>query len=494
MNKSVRRLALILGVAFAAIVGNLTYLQVARSTQLSNHPANRRLLIKEYSIQRGDIVVGKDLLARSVATEGRYKYLREYPAKGLYSFITGFYSFIYGRSGLESTYNDYLTGKLPAAFESSIVDELLGRPRRGHTLVLTLDQRLQSIAASKLGRQKGAVAAIDPTTGHVLALYAYPGYDPNPLSTHDLDGMRKAWTALNDDENKPLLSRATGERYPPGSTFKTVVVAAALEAGLSPETTFPNPSGFRLPLTDRILRNFGGGACPGGGGSITLANGFRVSCNSTFAQAALRVGAEKLAKMAGRFGLDRDLGFDLPLTRSCVKASPSGGCLDPSLDKPQTALTGIGQFGVRVSPLQMAVIAATIANGGRVPKPMVVDEVRDFSGAVVKRFEPSLSRPIYSARTAKIMKQLMVNVVEIGTGTNAQIEGVEVGGKTGTAQTGVDAEFPHTWFISFAPRIAVAVIVEHGGDLGNDATGGRVSAPIARALMEDWVKRTGGNR
>jgi peptidoglycan glycosyltransferase len=481
-------LAFVLFLAFAALVGNLSYIQIARSNALSDHPANRRLLVKEYAIQRGQIIAGGDIVAESTATPDRLKYLRRYPLKGLFGFLSGYYSVIYGRSQLESSFNDYLSGRKPFAFGPNLVDELLGRDLKGNSIVLTIDPALQRLAADKLGEQKGAVAAIDPTTGHVLALYSYPTYDPNPLSTHDLDGMRKAWERLNGDPNRPLIARATQERYPPGSTFKPVIAAAALESGLTPQTRFPNPAGgFPLPLTNRILKNFGGGACPGGA-SLTLADGLRVSCNATFAQTALRIGATALVRMAESFGLDRDLGSDIPLVRSCVK-SATAGCAEPILDKPQTALTGIGQFGVRVSPLQMAIVAATIANGGRVPRPMLVKEVQDFNGAVVKRFSPSLSRPIFSAETAAALKKMMIDVVKFGTGTNARISGVEVGGKTGTAQTGVEGEFPHTWFISFAPRIAVAVIVEHGGDLGNEATGGRVSAPIARALMEYWVHR-----
>ncbi len=488
MNRSIRRLAVVLFISFVALLTNLTYLQVARSKQLSEHPRNSRLLVKEYAIQRGQILAGSEVVAESTATDDRLKYLRRYPLKDLYAFLAGYYSVVYGRSQLEATFNDELAGKSPGSIGSNLVDELLGRDRKGNTLVLTIDPELQRLAAQKLGKQKGAVAAIDPETGAVLALYSYPSFDPNPLSSHDLGGMRKAWNKLNDDPNRPLIARATQERYPPGSTFKPIVAAAALEAGLRASTRFPNPRGFRLPETDRILRNFGGGTCPGGS-TISLADGLRVSCNSTFAQTALRVGDEKLVEMAEKFGLDKDIDFDIPLVDSCVKADAQGGCATPNLDRPQTALTGIGQFGVRVTPLQMALVAGTIASGGRVPRPMLVKEVQDFNGNVIKSFDPVVSDPIYSAATAKTLRDMMISVVERGTGRNARIRGVDVGGKTGTAQTGVESEFPHTWFISFAPGIAVAVIVEHGGDLGNEATGGRVSAPIAHALMESWLKR-----
>jgi peptidoglycan glycosyltransferase len=490
VSASLRRFALVMFVAFAALIANLSYLQIARSKDLSSHSGNQRLLLAEYSIQRGQIIAGGQILAESVLTNHKLKYLREYPAyqgvQGLFSFLTGYYSVIYGRTGLEESFNEYLAGKKPVSLSESIVDQLLGRDVKGNSIVLTIDPNLQKIAAQKLGNQKGAVVALDVHTGAVLAMYSSPTFDPNPLSSDNLGAMQAYWQRLTASKDHLLVARATDELYPPGSSFKPVVLAAALEDGMTPDTSFPNPStGFALPDTTIHLGNWGGGACPGGS-SVSLRNGLRVSCNATFAQAALRVGAAKLVAMAEKFGFDRPVDFDIPVVSSCVEEAAGGGCASPTLNRPETALSGIGQFGVRVTPLQMAIVAATVASDGRVPHPFLVKEVQDFAGATVQKFGPPLSAPIYSPQTARWMKELMINVVNNGTGTSAQIPGVVVGGKTGTAQTGVPNDLPHTWFISFTPDIAVAVIVEHGGTLKNEATGGKVSAPIAKAIMEAY--------
>jgi peptidoglycan glycosyltransferase len=357
-------------------------------------------------------------------------------------------------------------------------------------VILTLDPVLQKIARSKLGSQRGAVAAIDPATGEVLALYGTPSYDPNALSSHDPAIVRRAWDRLNADPLHPLLSRATQQRYPPGSTFKVLVAAAALEDGIKASDTFLNPRELKLPLTTRTLPNFNGRACAGGG-RISMADGLRVSCNTTFAQIGMKVGAAKLNAMAEKFGFGAaPKGFDLPAAASCLVAVPGAACGDPTLDAPQTAFSSIGQFNVRVTPLQMAVVAATVANLGRVPQPHVVREIRDFSGQPVKTIDLPPSDPIYSDSTATTLRRLMINVVDRGTGQPAAIKSLagEMGGKTGTAQTGVQGEAPHVWFIAFAPGIAVAVVVENGGILADLATGGRVAGPIARALIEAKLK------
>lgn len=490
MNRSVRKVALALGIAFAALFAQLNYDQVFASKRFAQHPANRRLLVKEYSTRRGEIILAgtNAVIARSQATEDSLKYQRVYPLGSLFGEITGYYSVVYGASAVERAFNDYLIGKQPTRAQT-FVDELLGREPKGNSIVLTLDRELQRIAQEKLRGQKGAVAAIDPATGEVLALYSNPTFDPNPLSVHSISAVNKTWNALENDRSHPLIARATRERYPPGSTFKVVVAAAALAAGIEPGDRFNNPTSVALPLSNRRLSNYNGRACPGS----TFNDALRFSCNTIFAQIGQRIGAAKLVAMARKFGLQDELEFDLPLAASCIRTAPAG-CAEPNLDAPQTMLSSIGQFDVRTTPLQMAVVAATVANMGRRPTPHVVKEIRSFEGAVVERFSPPPSAPIYPAEAAEAMKAMMINVVERGTGTRAQISGYDkqIGGKTGTAQTGVDDEDPHVWFISFAPGIAVAVVVENGGDAGGDATGGRVCAPIAKALMENWLKRRAG--
>lgn len=489
MNRTVRKISLMLLIAFMALVIQLTYVQVVDADRFAEHPSNRRLLVKEYSIERGLIIAGDNqVLARSVPTNDNLKYLRQYPEEHarLWGHITGYYSIVFGRAGLEQTYNDYLTGTGPQDRWENIVDDVLGRDREGNSLMLTIDPDLQQLAERQLSRQVGALAAIDPETGAVLALYANPSFDPNPLSSHNLDRVRNTWDRLTGHAAKPLLFRATQERYPPGSTFKVLVAAAALEDGISPSKSYPNPRALDLPLTDRTLGNYGGGACAGGG-RMNMRSGLQVSCNTTFAQIGMEIGAEKLDEMTRKFGFGAvPVGFDLPATPSCLVALPGSGCDEPSLDEPQTAFSSIGQFSVRVTPLQMAMVAAAVANGGNLVRPHVVREIQDFTGKVVETIAPQPEGPIFSAQTAETLKEMMIDVVDNGTGRPAAIPSLRgrMGGKTGTAQTGVEDEDPHVWFIAFGPGIAVAVVVENGGDLGGDATGGRVAGPIAKALIE----------
>ncbi|MGH2795576.1 MAG: peptidoglycan D,D-transpeptidase FtsI family protein [Actinomycetota bacterium] len=486
MNRTVRRIALMLMVAFGALVVQLTYVQVVEAERFAEHPANRRLLVKEYSIERGSILAGNTVIARSVPTDDNLKYQREYPAARLWGHITGYYSIVFGRAGLERTYNDFLIGAGPQDRWENIVDDVLGRDRKGHSLVLTIDPKLQALAEKLLSRQVGALAAINPENGEVLATYANPSFDPNPLSSHDLNVVRSTWDRLNGHPSEPLLFRATQERYPPGSTFKVLVTAAALEAGIPKTKTYPNPRELKLPLTNRTLRNFSGGACAGGG-RISMAQALRVSCNTTFAQIGMELGVEKLDEMTQRFGLGAPpVGFDLPATASCLVAEAGSGCAEAKLDAPQLAFSSIGQFSVRVTPLQMALVAAAASNGGILVRPHVVREIQDFTGKVVQTVAPEPDGPIFSRETADTLRDMMIDVVDNGTGRPAAISSLrgEMGGKTGTAQTGVEGEDPHVWFIAFGPGIAVAVVVEHGGDLGGDATGGRVAGPIAKALIE----------
>jgi peptidoglycan glycosyltransferase len=495
VNRAIRRIALILGVAFAALVGQLSYLQVFSAERLSENPANRRLLIKEYSIDRGSMVAGSVTVAESRETTDRLKFLRVYPQKALYGQITGYYSILFGRYLAEQSYNDYLIGEGPQDRFAAIVDDILGRDRKGDSIILTIDPTLQKVARDALGGQKGAAVALDPENGEILAMYANPSYDPTPLSSHDLDTVNRAWTRLNADKEKPLISRATQERYPPGSTFKVIVTAAALENGIEPSDTYPNPRELKLPQTNRTLPNFGGGACAGGG-RISMARALRVSCNTTFAQIGMQLGPAKLEAMTRKFGFGgAPPGFDLPAAPSCFYAVPGAECREPLVDRPQTAISSIGQSNVRATPLEMALVTATVANLGRVPRPHVVREIRAPSGTVVKRFNPASSEPIYSDDTATTLRDLMIDVVDNGTGRPAAVRSLrgEMGGKTGTAQTGVEGEAPHVWFIAFAPGIAVAVVVENGGDLADAATGGRVAGPVARALIEAKLKQ-GGTR
>ncbi|HEX6207749.1 MAG TPA: penicillin-binding protein 2, partial [Actinomycetota bacterium] len=317
-------------------------------------------------------------------------------------------------------------------------------------------------------------------TGEVLALVGLPTFDPNRLSSHDGREVRRAWNQLNDDPDKPMLSNANDEVFPPGSTFKVVTAAAALENGLGPESTWDNPPSLDLPQTTNNLDNFGGSHCLGGASQITLAQALQVSCNVTFGQVGLEVGAEALMEQARRFGFSEDVPFDIPFAEGQV---PDPSAFDQDL--PGLAFSAIGQQDVRTNPLHMALVAGSIGNGGVMMRPRLVVEIRDPSGRVIERFDPEVyGRPL-SGGNARALTQMMVSVVSSGTATGAQIPGVSVAGKTGTAQT-AEGQPPHAWFIAFAPaeQPSVAVVVLGRGNLSSEATGGAIAAPIAKAVME----------
>jgi peptidoglycan glycosyltransferase len=484
MDRQIRRLAVAFLLLFGVLAVNLNYLQVIAASDLANNPANKRLLIQEYNIDRGDILARdrRTVLAESRPTRGQLKYLREYPAGSLYAHITGFYSFVFGRSELEQSYNTYLTGRADELFPERFVDQILGRDPRGASLVLTIDPVLQRAAQQGLGSRAGAVAAVNPQTGEVLALVANPSYDPSALSSHDGRAIRAAWKQLNADPDKPLVSVASDDFFPPGSTFKIVTAAAALENGQRPSTMYPNPPALDLPQTTADLHNFGGDHCLGGASRISLADALMVSCNVTFAQVGLKVGAEKLVEQAHRFGFSETIDFDIPFQEGAI---PDAGAFEQDL--PAVAQSAIGQRDVAMNVVHLALVAGAIGNGGMMMEPKLVAEIRDPSGRVVRGLEPEVwGRPM-SEGNARTLTQMMQRVVQSGTGTAAQIPGVAVAGKTGTAQQ-AEGQPPHAWFVGFAPAarptIAVAVVVLNGGDLGSEATGGALSAPIAKRVIE----------
>lgn len=484
MERQIRVVATGFLILFGLLGLNINYIQVIASSDLANNPANKRLLIQEYDVQRGQILAAdrRTVIATSEETEGALKYLRRYPLGRLYAHMSGYYSFVFGRAELEQSYNDLLSGRAPEVALQTFVDEVLGRDRRGASLVLTIDPALQQTAAESLGDRPGAVAAVNPQTGEVLALVANPSFDPNVLSSHNGKTIRNAWKRLNEDPDKPLLSAATDDFFPPGSTFKIVVAAAALENGVTPDTTFPNPPELDLPQTDRTLQNFGGDHCLGGASEITLAQALEVSCNVVFAEIGLELGAEKLAEQSRAFGYAGDIDFDIPFQEG--NFPPADAFAE---DLPGVAFSAIGQKDVRTNVLHMALIAGSIGNGGVMMQPKLVQEVRDPTGRIVRRLSPQTFGEPMSPQNADALTRMMQAVVESGTGTAAQISGVAVAGKTGTAQNpGGD---PHAWFVSFAPAeqptIAVAVVVLNGGDLGSEATGGAIAAPIARTVMEE---------
>ncbi|HEV2685208.1 MAG TPA: penicillin-binding transpeptidase domain-containing protein, partial [Actinomycetota bacterium] len=487
MNTSIRKVAVALTVVFLALFINLQVVQVSRSHAYSTDPRNPRLLASELNVKRGEILAADGtVLAESQATGDKsYPWRRVYPEKNLFGHITGYYtnSAFCGSAGLESSYDAFLAGREPATSQN-FVDQLLGRKNPGNTLQITIEPKLQQIAAQALGDQRGAVAAIDTDTGAVLALYSSTTYDPNLITKPLGEGCATPKKALEKAKGNPLLFRATQERYPPGSTFKIVTATAGLENGMTRFSSFPNPRVLVLPQTNQVLRNFTGGVCPRGN-PINMLNAFEVSCDTTFAQVALRIGIDKFASVAERYGIDESLNFDIAAAKSCMDAVPGGACnVPPQVPRPQTAYSGIGQFNVRMTALQMAVVTATIENNGRVPHPYLVQKILDPNNGLIRNTHPSLSGSIYSSATADALRAMMIGVVKNGTGTVVGFpRNVVIGGKTGTAEVGIKGEPPDVWFVAWAPHIAVAAIVENGGRLGRNATGGKVAGPITKALI-----------
>jgi len=491
MERQIRRLGIALMVLFVIAFAQVNYLQVFAADRIADDPANaQRQLIAEYKVDRGSILAadGTTVLASSRKSPGDLRFQRRYPHGELYAHETGFYSFVFGRTELEQTYNDFLAGDAPELLQQTLTDLILGRPKQGASIVTTLVPEIQEVAAAEAAAEAGdvAIAAIDPATGDVLALVSEPTYDPNLLASQDPKVVRDAWDVLNEDPEKPLLSRASDELFPPGSTFKLVTASAALENGFGPDSLWPNPNELDLPLTDATIENFGGSTCSGGS-QITLADALRQSCNVVFGAVGLELGADALAEQAREYGFTAEPGedlvpFDIPWTSGVFPAPETFAEREPAV-----AISAIGQQDVAANPLQMALVAAAIGNGGVEMQPRLVTEARDPTGQVIAEFAPrEFSQPL-SAANAAALTQMMVGVVESGTGTAAQIPGVTVAGKTGTAQHGEGAN-PHAWFVSFAPaeapEVAVAVIVLDGGSLSSEATGGALAAPIARAVLE----------
>jgi len=479
MNRGIRRVGVAVTLLLLVLVGQLTYLQVIHAEQLDNDPRNNRSVLRDINRGRGDIVSADgEVLATSVESDDNtdFEYQRLYPLGGLTAQVVGYQSFVVGNTGIERTYNDDLAGRTPQL--KSLGDFLRGEETTG-TVVLDLRTAVQRVAAEALGDQKGSVVVLDVRTGGVVAMYSNPTYDPQPLAGHDTQAVNDYFTLLSADPAKPNLPRAYREIYPPGSTFKVVTSAVAFDTGTAtPDTVYPTLSALDLPLTSNQLNNFGGATCGG-----TVFESFVVSCNTTFAKMGLDLG-NLFPPGLERFGVEGEAP-PLDVFPGAVRNTGLEGA-DFETDAPQFAFAGIGQGTVATTPLTMAMVAAAVANNGVMLEPRAAREIRDQKGAVVQTFTPSAWKTAMTPGTAQALSAMMQAVVQRGTGTRAQIAGVTVAGKTGTAQN--SAGSPHAWFIGFAPaeapQYAVAVLVENGGSTGSEATGGAVAAPIAARVLE----------
>jgi peptidoglycan glycosyltransferase len=483
MNRGIRRVGTAVTILILILVAQLTYLQIVDAKNLQDNPLNVRGQLRDVNRPRGEIVTADgEVAAKSVPSTDNtdFKFQRQYPLGPLMSQIVGYQSFVVGNTGIEKTYNDELVGRSPDLQLQNLKDIFSGNNDTGR-VVLSVNAALQRLAQQQLGLQRGSVVLLDVKTGGIVAMYSNPSFDAQPLAGHDTKAVNAYFQLLSANPDKPNLPRAYRELYPPGSTYKTVTTSVALDDGVTtPDKTYPFLSALPLPQTTTTLKNFGGETCGG-----TLVQSFVVSCNTTFGQIGLDLGNPFVPGMA-RFGVGDIAPLDIA-PGSVATLGPVAGTFQN--DMPSFAQAAIGQRDVAVTPLQMALVAEAVANGGVIYQPHAAAEIRDANDKTVRTIDPKQWRTAMTATTAQAVTSMMVQVVNSGngTGTRARIPGITVAGKTGTAQTTPGAA-PHAWFIGFAPaqapRFAVAVLVEHGGNLQHEATGGAVAGPIAAAMLK----------
>jgi len=481
MNGPTRRLATFLLVGFAMMLGSLTWIQVLSPDTYRNDPRNVRTSLSESGKERGVVVTADGTLLAYSETDGEdpQSYLRIYPQGEAFAPVVGYTSRLAGSAGLEASYADTLRSRRDLTL-SDMLAALFGRDLRPRSIQVSIVPELQQAAYDALGGLRGSVVALDPTTGDVLAYVSSPSYDPATLTGPDAVEVRQA---LLDDPDEPLRDRAGNEVLRPGSTFKTVVSAAALDSGLfAPESELVDYEEFPLPGSDATISNAWGGFCSTGR-TVSLQTAFVRSCNTVFADVSIQIGAEEIGRTADGLGFNDPVAMPWPTTASVFPTR------ELEEDPAALAQSGIGERDVRATPLQMAMVAAAVANRGGLMQPRVVTQVFDADGNTVEESEPAtLGRPI-SMAAADSIAEMMERVVTEGTGTRAAVPGVRVAGKTGTAE-GVGGA-PDVWFIGFAPvenpTIALAVMLEDGGDAGDSASGGGVAAPIAAEVIERWL-------
>ncbi len=482
MNGPTRRVALVMLAGFSALLLTVTWVQAIAAETYRDDPRNARTALSEAGKERGLIVAADGtVLAESVPDpDDPQRFQRRYPEGPPFAHAVGYTSLAFGADGVEQVRADDLRSRRDITL-SDLIDALLGRDLRPSNVQIAIDPELQRVAFDSLGDQRGAVLAVQPQTGEVLALVSTPSFDPNLFVGPDAVVAREELLA---DPANPLLDRATGESYTPGSSFKPVVTAASLDSGFAgPEDTFPDPIELDLPGSTATISNADGEVC-NDGVSVTIREGFRKSCNTTFAQMAMDMGSDTVTAQAEAFGFNQIIPFDWEPLESSYP--------NPGDDLAALAQSAIGQRDVQAVALQMALVASGIANQGQIMEPHLVARVVDADGDVNEEVEPAVWMRALSPASAAIISDLMEQVVASGTGTAATVPGFRVAGKTGTDEA-PEGGAPDVWFIGFAPvenpTIALAVVVEDGGDAGQNASGGSVAAPIAQRVLATWLER-----
>lgn len=484
MNKELRRVSVLILAMFLALCASTTVIQVVQQDQLQADSRNTRTLYASFSVERGPILAGDTVIAQSVPSDDEYKYQRTYPQGELYAPVTGYFTIHGENTGLEGSLNDYLSGRANQQFLDRLNSILTGQNPRGATVQTTIDPVVQQAAWDALGGQQGAVIAIEPDTGRILAMVSKPAFDPNLLAGHTQSEVIANYDQLLAADGDPLINRTIGGGLnPPGSTFKLVVASAALESGdYTPDSQLPNPQSLTLPGTSTTITNSEGGSC-GGGETVSIADALRYSCNIPYAELGGALGYDAVDEQARAYGFEDAFAVPMKVTPSVFP--------EPESDA-QLMLQSFGQGNNRVTPLQMAMVSAAIANGGELMRPNLIDSISAPDLSILQQFEPDVYGRSISSDVAASMTQMMIANVANGAASNARISGVDVAGKTGTAQNGTNQ--PHTlWFTGFAPatdpKIAVAVVVENGGGQGQSGFGNTIAAPIAKKVIEAVLNR-----
>jgi peptidoglycan glycosyltransferase len=478
MIKELKRVSLVVAAMFISLFVSATALQGVNTEALADDPRNVRNIYESYKTQRGPLLVDGKAIASSAPTDNAYRYLRVYENE-IYSAVTGYFSVFRGATGIESAANSYLSGQSSSQFFEQVNAVLSGNPITGAAVELTIDPKLQQAAWDALGDYKGALIAIDPTTGNILAMVSKPGFDANLIAGHESKKVTENYTELESDGSNPLINKTIGgDLYHPGSVFKLVVAAAALESGeYTNQSKFDNPVSVQLPNSTSEVFNSSRNTC-GAGAQVSLIYAMRFSCNVPFVELGLELGQDRLRAQAELFGFGKEI--QVPML-----ATPS--IFPEEMDQAQLGLASFGQYDVRVSPLQMALISASIANGGLMMQPTLVESVISPNLSVIAATQPEvLAQPI-TAATADALRKMMIQSVTKGVASNASVSGFKVAGKTGTAENG-EGERVTLWFTGFAPatnpRVAIALVIEDGGGRDSGASGNGTAAPVARAFFE----------
>lgn len=480
MNQPIRRVATLALLMFLALMIAVTMIQFVRAPALTADSRNARTIYEEYGRERGPIIVADQTVASSEPADDVYQFLRTYGQGELYAHSTGYFSVAFNSmTGIERLENDVLGGSSQSLALQRLRDLVTGNEPRGGGVELTLDPQIQQAAVDALNGQRGSIVVLEPDTGRILAMVSVPSYDPNLLASHDAAAARESYEALSTDESRPLINRAiAGDLYAPGSAFKVVTATAMLENGYEPDELIDAPTQYSPPGTSHTINNPGEATCGDGSGQATLLQSLRQSCNTPFAIAAVEMGEETMREQAEAFGFGQELAIPMAVTPSRFPDATT---------QAELAQSAFGQFDVRVTPMQMAMVASAIANDGSLMRPYLVERTLSPDLDVLRVTDPEELSVAMGEDSAAQMTEMMVDVVANGTGFRAQIPGIDVAGKTGTAEISTSIP-PHAWFIGFAPaedpQFAIAVVVENGGYQGFGTDGGSLAAPMARSVLQ----------